>query len=166
MNANFKLGAAIAIGLGSSLCGSLPVLANSVVYHGNFCTPLTADINKIERSPIAAILNTSTSRATIECPFTLPYNPTSGARVNKLWVAVLDRSYNDDVACTLHGTYLEGSPVWQASASSSGSNAGVQYLEITPPQDKGAYGLNMECTIPAAYNGEVSYVTAYWITRP
>ncbi len=159
-----KLLSAIFVNAGFCL-GSLPVLADSVVYHGNFCTPIRADINKIERSPSAAVLNLSTSTATIQCPFTHPYN-FSGVRVNKVVVAVLDRNYDNNVTCTLYGTYLEGSVVWQASASSSGSNPGVQYLEITPPQSKGAYGLNMECTIPGTYNSQVSYVTAYWINRP
>jgi len=159
-----KLLSAIFINAGFCL-GSLPVLADSVVYHGNFCTPLTADINKIQRSESFAILNTSTSTAKVECPFTHPYSAT-GVRVNKVGVTVYDRNYDSDVTCTLYGTYLQGSVVWQASASSSGSNPGDQFLEIVPPQNQGVHGLNMECTIPGAYNGQASYVTTYWITRP
>jgi hypothetical protein len=164
-NKNLKLLSAFFVNAGFCL-GSLPVLAGSVIYHGNFCTPLPADINKIARSPISGVLNTSTSTATVECPSPLPYTSTSGTRVNQVLVAVHDRHYSENVTCTLYGTYFEGSVVWQASASSSGSNGSVQNLTITPPQNQNAYGLNMECTIPSLYNGQASYVDAYMVTTP
>ncbi len=158
---SFKLLSVIFVNAGFCL-GTLPVLADTVVYHGNFCTPITADINKVQRNSVYGVSNTSTATATVECPFTHPYN----APVTKVGVTVYDRNYNDDVTCTLYGTYLQGGFVWKASASSSGSNSGDQLLEITPPQNQGAYGLNMECTIPSNYNEQTSYVTTYWITRP
>jgi hypothetical protein len=89
-----------------------------------------------------------------------PYIVATGVRVNKVGVTVYDRNYDSDVTCTHLVLTVQGSVVWQASASSSGSNQEIKFLEIVPPQNQGVHGLNMECTIPGAYNGS-SFICYY-----
>jgi hypothetical protein len=158
-----KLLSAFLINLG--FCAvSLPVLADDLIYNGNFCTPVRADINKVEHGSNYGVHNVSNSTATVQCPFIHPITH-SGVAVNKVWVTVYDRNPSTNVSCTLYGVGLEGSIVWQASKSSSGSGTTHQFLEISP-QTQGVYSINMKCTIPAAYNGNLSHISTYWIRRP
>lgn len=152
------------IGMGLTAAINLPVLAADVMYHGNFCSPNKSSVNLVERSQFG-VHNTSTlSTASVQCPFTLPFN--ASLRVTGVYLTVYDRHPALNVNCTLTGVGLEGSTIWTRTASSSGSGASHQFLSFSPPSTFVAT-MNMSCTLPPATNAGFSHMTTYRvITTP
>lgn len=152
------------MGVGLSAAASLPALANDVMYHGNFCSPNRSYINTIERNQWGVHNSSTSSTATVQCPFDLPFN--ASLRVNSVWVTVYDRNPNQDVSCTLIGVGLEGNTLWTRTSSSNGSGAAHQFLSFSPPNTF-TPSMNMVCSLPPATNSGVSHVTTYRvITTP
>ena len=161
----FRLLPGVVISIGLCAAVSLPALADDQVYHGNFCTPVRADTNKIEHGHQYGVHNVSSSTATVQCPFIHPFTHSS-VSVNNVWVTVYDRNPNTNVSCTLYGVALHGERIWQVSASSTGSSSTHRFLQLTPPQNQGVHTMNMTCTIPGISNNNLSHIATYWISRP
>lgn len=148
--------------LGTGICASvsLPAQAADVMYHGNFCNPVRADIGKIEHGSQYGVHNESATTATVQCPF----NPTFFSKINRVDVLVYDRNPNTNVVCTLYGVDFAGTALWQISKSSSGSSAFWQNLVFQPNQI--AHTVNMRCSIPGVTNSGYSHVTTYRVMTP
>jgi hypothetical protein len=159
-----KLLAVAFLSVGITSVIALPANAADVMYHGNFCSPNRDFVNSIERNQWG-VMNTSTSSsATVNCPFYLPFN--ASLIVNSVYVTVYDRNPSTDVSCTLMGVGLEGSTIWSITKSSSGSGATHQLLGFSPPSSFIAT-MNMSCSIPASTSSGFSHVTTYRvITTP
>jgi hypothetical protein len=132
--------------------------ATDVVYGGNFCTPVIADLVFIEHNQQFGVHNVSTSTATVQCPFV---NAFSGALIiTEVDVTVYDRNPSADVSCTLRGIALDGTSVWEVTRSSTGSGPGHQLLVFRPNQ-RTLGTLNMTCAIPGVTNSGLSHLTTY-----
>lgn len=153
-----KLLPAALMGLGLSAVVSLPAMAADVIYQGNFCSPNRTSVSLIERGQYGVHNTSSTSTASVQCPFTLPFD--ASLRVKNVYVTIYDRNPNANVSCTLTGVGLEGSTIWSVTAASSGSGATHQFLTLTPPSAFVAT-MNMSCSIPPSTNSGVSHVTTY-----
>lgn len=157
-NKTSKLLAVAFLSVGIASAVSLPANAADVMYHGNFCSPTRSYVNSIERNQWG-VMNTSTSSsATVNCPFYLPFN--ASLRVNNVYVTVYDRHPNASVSCTLMGVDLAGNTLWTRSASSTGSGASHQFLSFSPPSSF-THTMNMSCSIPANTSSGFSHVTTY-----
>lgn len=152
----------LSVGIASAV--SLPANAADVMYHGNFCSPNRSYVNIIERNQYGVHNTSSSSSATVQCPFYLPFN--ASLRVNRVEVTVYDRHPNANVSCTLLGVTFAGNTLWTRSASSSGSGASHQLLIFSPPSSF-THTMNMSCSIPAITSSGISHVTTYRvITTP
>lgn len=151
-------------GMGLTAAMSLPALAADVIYHGNFCTPNRTSASRVEFNQFGAHNTSNSSSASIQCPFTLPFN--AALRVTNVWLTVYDRNPSSNIECTLRGVTLEGNTVWTRTASSSGSGASHQFLSFSPPSAFVAT-MNMSCNIPTATASGTSHLTTYRvITNP
>ena len=151
--------ALIGMGLSAAFCSS--VLAADEMYHGNFCTPNRDHVNRIERNQWGVHNTSSSTTAVVQCPFNVPFR--GDLKVNNVTVAVYDRNPSADVSCTLTGVAIEGNTIWSTTRSSSGSQAGHQFLIFQPPNSNLLGTLNMSCSIPPSTSSGVSHVTTYRI---
>jgi hypothetical protein len=159
----FKLLPVVCIGVGVGISAGLPAQASDEIYHGNFCGPTQDDVTKIQRNKWG-VANVSSSTATVQCPFNLPY--TTDLRVNSVYVAVYDRDPNSNVSCTLYGVSTDGTTLWEISRSSNGSSSSAQFLSFSPPNEFIAT-MNMTCSLPPRIDLKASHVTTYRvITTP
>ncbi len=159
-----KLLAVALLSVGITSAVSLPANAADVIYHGNFCAPNRSYVNTIERNQYGVHNTSSSSAATVQCPFYLPFN--ASLRVNSVYVTVYDRNPSTNVSCTLTGVGLEGNTIWSSTKSSNGSGATHQFLSFSPPSAFVAT-MNMSCSIPASTSSGVSHITTYRvITTP
>jgi hypothetical protein len=164
LNKMFKRLPMILMGVGLGIIVGLPAKASDEIYHGNFCDPINADLNKIQRNKWGINNISSSNSATVQCPFNLPY--TTDLRVNSVYVAVYDRDPNLNVSCTLTGVSLDGTTLWERSSSSNGSSSAAQYLSFSPPNQFIAT-MNMTCSIPPVIDSRYSLVSTYRvITTP
>lgn len=148
------------IGIGLSAAYASSALAADEVYHGNFCAPNRNDVNKIERGQYGVYNTSSTTTAVVECPFNIPFR--ADLKVTEVDVTVYDRNSSADVSCTLTSVSLAGDAIWSTTSSSSGAQAGHQFLVFKPPSTNVLGTLNMICSLPAL--GNVSYGTSHITT--
>jgi hypothetical protein len=160
----FRLLYSTAIGMGLLTAFSSSAQADDILYHGNFCTPMLTDINKIDHGSLYGVHNVSSSTGRVQCPFNNNYSGTY--RVNDVWVTVYDRNPSTNVSCTLYGVGLDGNIIWQVSGSSSGSSALHQFIRLRPPQSGLLGTMNMTCSIPGVTNAGLSHVTTYRLMTP
>jgi hypothetical protein len=160
----FKLLYSTLISMGLCAAFSSSAQAGDILYHGNFCTPIQSDINKIDHSPLYGVYNVSSSTAQVQCPFNNDFN--GAYSVEDVYVTVYDRSSTTDVSCTLYGVALDGNVIWQASGSSIGSSANNQFIRLHPPSSQLLGTMNMSCTIPESTSAGVSHVTTYRLITP
>ena len=153
--------ALIGMGLSATFCSS--ALATDELYHGNFCAPNRDHINRIERNQYGVHNTSSSTTAVVQCPFNVPF--VGNLKINSVWVTVYDRNPNTNVSCTLMIVGLNGNIAWSNTKSSSGSQAGHQFLGFQPPNNSFLGTLNMSCSIPPSTNAGVSHVTTYRIIR-
>jgi hypothetical protein len=147
------------IGVGFCAAVSSSAQASDVLYYGGLCTPVLSDINKINRSPLYGVYNVSSSVAQVQCPFSTSF---SAFNVNDVWVTVYDRNPTTNVNCSLYGVGPNGILQWQTSRSSSGSEAGAQSIQLTPPSGGKLIGtMNMACSIPSNNSAGLSFVNTY-----
>jgi hypothetical protein len=160
----FRLLYSTLIGMGVCAAVSSSAQAGDVLYHGNFCTPVLSDINKIEHGSPYGVHNVSSSTAQVQCPFNNNFSGTYS--VNDVWVTVYDRNSSTNVSCTLYGVALDGNIIWQTSGSSSGSSAPAQFIRLHPPQGGLLGTMNMRCSIPGVTSSGFSHVTTYRLITP
>ena len=160
----FRLLYSTLISMGLCAAVSSSAQAGDILYHGNFCTPVLSDINKIEHDSIYGVYNVSSSTAQVQCPFSNDFN--GAFSVSDVDVTVYDSIPVADVSCTLYGVALDGNIIWQTSSSSSGSNASNQFIQLHPPSSGLLGTMNMRCSIPGVTNNGFSHVTTYRLITP
>jgi hypothetical protein len=160
----FRLLYSTLLGMGFFAAFSSSAQAADILYHGNFCTPVLSDINKIEHGSLYGVHNVSSSTGRVQCPFNNNFSGTY--RVNDVWVTVYDRNPSTNVSCTLYGVALNGNVIWQVSGSSSGSGALNQFIRLRPPQSGLLGTMNMTCSIPGVTSNGLSHVTTYRLITP
>lgn len=159
----FKLIPVALIGMGVSAAFCSSALAADELYHGNFCAPNQAHINRIERSQFGVHNTSSSTTAVVQCPFNVPF--VGNLNINSVWVTVYDRNPSVNVSCTLTIVNLQGGTTWSNTQSSSGSQTAHQFLGFEPPNNSVLGTLNMSCSIPPSTNQGVSHITTYRIIR-
>ncbi len=147
-----------------------PALANDgKAYPGSLCVPWGD--NRHPTYSAGAIGNPSTTEPLfIDCPVVKDNIASWGkpyfSRIEDGWVRMIDEHYTDDIACEFQfGVYLSE---WYMQGSgrkgSTGSGASIQHVYF--PIGKIAQKRNhayLSCVIPPAYEGNVSYITSYYL---
>ncbi|MCP3140302.1 hypothetical protein [Pyxidicoccus xibeiensis] len=141
--------------LGLSVVGT-DARAADILYDGNFCAPVLADVDRVNHSPQYGVYTASISHnTTVQCPF----NPPFFATVSEVYVQVYDRNPFVDITCTLRGIDLAGVIIWSQTDTSSYSGPGVQFLGFYPYAR--THTMTMTCTIPYVWNAGFSHVLTY-----
>ncbi len=146
----------LAAAIACPLLLSMPVGAETFRMNGNFCSARLADTGKLDRSSTLGVLNSSTSTATVECPFRFPL---SSAKVNSVSVTINNRHANVSFTCTLFGLTAEGGVFWSSTVGTSVT--GVSTLSFFTNPTVTVNQMNMQCVIPGAVSGSQSYVASY-----
>jgi hypothetical protein len=135
------------------------------VYPGSMCVRWSA--GGIPAYYNSFIGNSSTSSSMgLDCPAIHD----SHLGINNGWVRVIDRNYNDPVTCGLIGAYHSGARLygWVAGWNSSNGGSATSSSEHLPfgsfrsPAHGWAH-YYYSCRIPTKYNGQVSYITSYFV---